>query len=177
MTSIQRIAASLAVSTGLMLLPMIGVEAAPVNATAQKSLGLSEAASNQVELIGRRRGGGREFRGGGGRRWAGGGGGRRWAGRGGGRRWAYGGGGRRWAYGGAGRRWAYRDGGWRWRHRDRWRYRDRFFWGAPFLFGFTGGYSPYYSSYGYSGYGNFCYRECRAFNGPRYCRRFWRRYC
>jgi hypothetical protein len=45
---------------------------------------------------------------------------------------------------------------------------SNFFFAAPF---FYGGYYGY--DYGY----NSCYRECRYYNGPRYCRRHWRRYC
>lgn len=170
MTSIQRIAASLAVSIGLMLPAVIGAEAAPVNATAQKNLdSVSEAASNQVELIGRR-GGGREFRHGGG--------GRNWGHRGGGRRWSHGGGGGKWSHRG-GQRWG--DGKWRHKygHRHRHRHRGFYFYGSPFFYDdYYYGY-PYYSYYDYGyddGYTS-CYRECREYHGPRYCRLYWRRYC
>lgn len=30
--------------------------------------------------------------------------------------------------------------------------------------------------YGHYGYGS-CYRRCRIYHGPRFCRRYWRRYC
>ena len=50
--------------------------------------------------------------------------------------------------------------------------------------GFRGWWIPFvaapllYGGYAYgSGYGNSCYSECRAYNGPRYCRYYWRRYC
>ena len=53
MTSIKHIVATLAVSTGLMLPAMVSTNAAPVNATAQKSLGpVSEATSAQVQEVG-----------------------------------------------------------------------------------------------------------------------------
>jgi|SRR5690606_26792648 len=50
----------------------------------------------------------------------------------------------------------------RWRHR-RWRRGPRFgiYLGAPFFY------------YG----GNYCYRRCRIYHGPRYCRRYAYRYC
>lgn len=132
MTSIKRIVASLAVGAGLMLPAAMGANAAPVNATAQKELGVSHGASGQVELIRRRHHGGKH-------------------------------------HGGK------HHGGY---HRG---YRG-FYWGAPFLAApfFYGGdyYDDYPYSYGYSsGYGNSCYRECREFHGPRYCRAYWRRYC
>jgi hypothetical protein len=150
MTSIQRIVATIAVGAGLMLPAVMGTQAAPINATAQKSLGpVSEAANNQVELIGKRH----HRRGGGG--------------------WKHGGG-KSWKYGGGGG----------WKHRGHRHRRNHFYWGAPFLAApfFYGGYYDYgyndYPYYGYSsGYDNDCYRECREFNGPRYCRRYWRRYC
>jgi hypothetical protein len=46
-----------------------------------------------------------------------------------------------------------------------------FFYGSPFYYddGYYG-YSPYYSP-------NSCYRECRYYHGPRYCRHYWRRFC
>lgn len=46
------------------------------------------------------------------------------------------------------------------------------FFAAPF---FYGGYYDYYYDDGYGG--DYCYRECRYYHGPRYCRYYWRRYC
>lgn len=53
------------------------------------------------------------------------------------------------------------------RHRNRGIYIAPFL-AAPFLYG---GYNHYY------GGGNSCYQECRYYHGPRYCKRYWRRYC
>ncbi len=46
--------------------------------------------------------------------------------------------------------------------------------------GFRGWWVPFVAApllYGGYAYGNSCYDECRVFNGPRYCRYNWRRYC
>lgn len=50
--------------------------------------------------------------------------------------------------------------------------------------GFGGWWVPFvaapllYGGYAYGrGYDNSCYSECRAYNGPNYCRYNWRRYC
>lgn len=60
------------------------------------------------------------------------------------------------------------------RHRNRGFYFAPFI-AAPFLYG---GYNYGYPYYSYGGYrGNSCYRECRYEHGPRYCRKYWRRYC
>ncbi len=42
-----------------------------------------------------------------------------------------------------------------------------------------GGYYGYRDyGYGYDGYGGpSCYRICRDYHGPDYCRYYWRRYC
>jgi hypothetical protein len=76
----------------------------------------------------------------------------------------YGGGGRRF-YGGYWR--GHRHGHWR-GHRHHRRFYGGFYgWGFPY----------YYGDYGYGYYGNSCYRTCRLYHGPRYCRYHWRRYC
>jgi hypothetical protein len=127
MTSIKHIVASLAVGAALMFPAAMGAQAAPVNATAQKNLGVvSETAGSQVEQV-RRRG--------------------------------------------------HRHRGHRHRHRGHRHGRSHFWLGAPFLAApfFYGGYYDY--SPRYYGGGNYCYRECREFYGPRYCRRHWRRFC
>lgn len=53
-------------------------------------------------------------------------------------------------------------------HRHRRHHGSSFFFAAPF---FYDGY------YGYDDGYNSCYRDCRNYHGPRYCRIHWRRYC
>ena len=93
------------------------------------------------------------------------GGHRGWRGHG-GRRHFGGWGGRRHFGGWGGRRYG-------WGHRRH--HRGGFWWGVPFIA------APFlYDGYGYGygyGYGNSCYRVCRHYHGPRYCRYHWRRYC
>ena len=63
-----------------------------------------------------------------------------------------------------GRGWHGRRHGWH-RHRHR---------------GFRGWWVPFAAApllYGGYSYSNSCYRECRYYYGPRYCRYNWRRYC
>lgn len=61
------------------------------------------------------------------------------------------------------------------------RHRNRIWLGAPLLaapfiyHGYSHGYG-YSRGYGYGGR-NYCYRECRYYHGPRYCSRYWRRFC
>lgn len=164
MTSIKRIVASLAVGAGLMLPAAIGgAQAAPVSAATQNFGIASQAAGSQVELIKER----------GGPRWRHGGGG--------GPRWKHGGGGSGWKHGGGG--WKPGYGGKKWSHKgNRWRHRHSgFYFASPFFYNDYGyyGYYGYYDDYPYysSSYDNYCYRECREEHGPRYCRRYWRRYC
>jgi hypothetical protein len=127
---------------------MVSTNAAPVNATAQKSLGpVSEATSAQVQEVGRRHGGRHHFRH-----------------RGGGRNYYRHGGRHRFSGG------HYRRHGRHHRHRG-------FYFGAPFFYGGYGYYDDYpYYSYSYND-GNYCYRECREFHSRNYCRYNWRRYC
>ena len=68
-----------------------------------------------------------------------------------------------------GRHWR---GGHRGRHYGHRRYRNRGLYFAPFVA------APFlYGGYNYYGGGNSCFRECRYEHGPRYCRKYWRRYC
>lgn len=64
------------------------------------------------------------------------------------------------------------------RHGRRGRGRSHIWWGAPLLAApfLYHGYSHGYGGYGYDGR-NYCYRECRYYHGPRYCSRYWRRFC